>query len=255
MKRSFHGGMKRKVLVGISAALVGLTPVIAQAANKLIVKDSTGTTDKMVVTDTGRIGINSSSPNTAISINGVTAADSLLQIQYTGAGGTTTEKQTSGGFIALRNELNGGLPTASDRLGVMFFGSMLGATPRYSAGFAAYAESAWSNTSTPTFFTIETIGPNSAARYERVRVSGAGNVGIDTKNPTQKLEVNGGIRLNPGTSISGVAVTRPACASWSEGTLWLTKGSAGVSDMLIMCIKDDTDAYVWKQIPFGATIP
>ena len=67
------------------------------------------------------------------------------------------------------------------------------------------------------------------------------NVGVGALSPTQPLEVNGGIRLNPSGS-------RPSCDSSKRGTLWLNQGGASVSDSLEMCIKNGADAYVWIAV-------
>ncbi|GAG49586.1 unnamed protein product, partial [marine sediment metagenome] len=71
----------------------------------------------------------------------------------------------------------------------------------------------------------------------------AGNdfVGIGTANPGQKLEVDGGIRLN-------TAATKPTCDSTVRGTLWFTQGGAGVADALEVCAKDAANAYAWRTL-------
>jgi hypothetical protein len=69
----------------------------------------------------------------------------------------------------------------------------------------------------------------------------AGNVGIGTTGPTQKLEVNGGIRQNTATS-------KPTCDSTVRGTTWFFQGGAGVKDTYEVCAKDAGDAYAWRTI-------
>jgi len=69
----------------------------------------------------------------------------------------------------------------------------------------------------------------------------AGNVGIGTTAPTQKLEVNGGARLN-------TVDAQPACDDTVRGTFWVTQGGAGVKDSVEVCAKDAGDAYAWRTL-------
>ena len=69
----------------------------------------------------------------------------------------------------------------------------------------------------------------------------AGNVGIGTTIPSQKLEVNGGMRLNTATA-------QPTCDATTRGTFWVVQNSAGVKDTVEVCAKDAGDAYAWRTI-------
>lgn len=68
-----------------------------------------------------------------------------------------------------------------------------------------------------------------------------GEVGIGTYGATQKLEVNGGMRLNTNTA-------KPTCDTTARGTFWAFKGGAGVKDTVEVCAKDAGDAYAWRTI-------
>ena len=84
-----------------------------------------------------------------------------------------------------------------------------------------------------TKFSVDTSG----------NVWAAGNLGVGTttQTPGQKLEVNGGVRLNTTT-------LRPTCDASIRGTLWLTQGGPGVADALYVCVKDVADAYAWEEV-------
>lgn len=69
----------------------------------------------------------------------------------------------------------------------------------------------------------------------------ANKVGIGTTTPGEKLEINGGLRLNTATA-------KPACDSTHRGTFWVAQGGAGVKDTVEVCAKDAADAYTWRTI-------
>ncbi|MCK5466623.1 hypothetical protein KAI56_03990 [Candidatus Parcubacteria bacterium] len=72
------------------------------------------------------------------------------------------------------------------------------------------------------------------------------NVGIGAYSPTQKLEVNGGMKLN-------TADARPACDVDARGTFWFTRGAGamgvpGTKDSVEVCVKDTLGNGVWFTI-------
>ncbi|MFA5840844.1 MAG: hypothetical protein WC847_01045 [Candidatus Paceibacterota bacterium] len=69
----------------------------------------------------------------------------------------------------------------------------------------------------------------------------SGNIGIGVKAPAQKLEVNGGVRLNTVTA-------KPTCDATVRGTFWSFQGGTGVKDTVEVCAKDVGDAYAWRTI-------
>lgn len=88
----------------------------------------------------------------------------------------------------------------------------------------------------------------SASRFEirnenttALSITSSSFVGIGTISPGEKLEVNGGVRLNTVTA-------KPTCDSSHRGTFWSTQGSAGVKDNVEVCAKDAADAYAWRTI-------
>jgi hypothetical protein len=67
-----------------------------------------------------------------------------------------------------------------------------------------------------------------------------GNVGIAASNPTQKLEVNGGVRIN---TASAKPVT---CDSTVRGTFWFDQ--TGTNDVVYVCARIG-GLYSWKIVP------
>ncbi len=244
--------MKRKIMLAVTASVVALLPVMAQAANKLIVKDSTGTTDKMVVTDAGYIGVGTNAPFASINLVGPTnaAAQVLTHTNFTGSGG-------GGSFVGLHNNANGALPLAGDRLGYFYFGTKSGANYRLGGGMSVYADGPWTDISWPTAFKFETAaaatGATPSVRLERMRINSSGYVGIGTNVPTQPLEVNGGIRINNTANGLKAQTPKPVCNNTTgpttdRGVLWFTAGASGVKDSLEVCAKDDYNNYAWRTV-------
>lgn len=46
----------------------------------------------------------------------------------------------------------------------------------------------------------------------------------------------------------GTTTAAPTCNSTTRGTLWNTPGGGGVKDNVVVCAKDNTDAYSWRTI-------
>ncbi len=229
-----------KISLAVALALVVLVPLSAQAANKLIVMDSTGTVNKFVVTDTGYVGVGTAAPAAAVHVEGAATTDTLIISHFTG----TT--QGGGGNINLfhnnASTTNGGLPQQYDRLGNILFGSYMTATTRQaSAGVSAYADGLWSSTSAPTYLSFQTTPVGSLTRVENLKIASNGNVGIGTGSPGQKLEVNGGIKLNTATA-------QPTCSTSTRGTLWFARSGTGVADTVQVCAKDASENYAWHAL-------
>jgi hypothetical protein len=102
----------------------------------------------------------------------------------------------SGTYVALQ---------ANDILGVIGFGGDAGVSIRNSSAIIqARATAAWSSTSSPGYLQFFTVPTGSITANERMRITDAGNVGINTTAPGAPLEVNGNVKL---TANSGASVT------------------------------------------------
>jgi hypothetical protein len=80
---------------------------------------------------------------------------------------------------------------------------------------------------------------NSDTRLATIQSSG--NVGIGISSPSQKLEVNGGIKLN-------TTIAKPTCNSSTRGTFWFTQGATGTKDSVEVCAKNAAGTYAWRTI-------
>jgi len=172
--------MKKRIsLLAVMVALAVFTGV-SQAGTRFAVLDSSGTIDKMVVTDTGAIGVGVTVPTGGVHIKSGTFPYNIFKAEG---------NETSGGagFIAYHVKSDGTLPIAGDRLGYMLFGSADNAgNYLHSSGISAKADDIWTTTNMPTAFILETSGAT-GGRVERMRISSNGNVGIGTTSPAKLL--------------------------------------------------------------------
>lgn len=239
--------MIKKLAIVLSVALV-CAPMGAMAANKLIVKDATGTIDKMVVTDNGYIGIGTNGPAYPLQIKG-SGPTGTTTIEFHNLGNSTYTIYDSPAFQLLRNNsatATGGngstIPQNNDRLGNFAFGSIINNSTKYSAFISAHAEgTTWSATNYPGYLSFQTTQANSTYPVERIRVNSIGNVGIGQSNPTQKLDLNGGLRFYTFTA-------KPTCASGVRGTVWYVQGATGTADTFEVCAKDSAGIYSWRTL-------
>lgn len=67
-----------------------------------------------------------------------------------------------------------------------------------------------------------------------------GNLGVGTTNPTQRIQVDGAIRLKPTGSTS-----QPTCSQNTAGTIWYKNTPSGQKDQFEVCVKDQNNVYGW----------
>jgi hypothetical protein len=223
--------VSKKLVLAAAVGLVALVPMSAMAANKLIVNGTDGVTPKFVVTDTGYVGVGTSTPAVPVHAVGYSVVTSQIRSQNihpTAPTPGTPVTGEGGGFVGYFDYPNGGLPVQGDRLGYFLFGS----NGNNQAGFNVYAAGDWSSTSMPTEFVFTTTPVGSAgylARINRMKITNDGNV-----------EVYGGVRLTN-------TLTQPSCDSSHQGTLWFTQGTSGAKDTLQVCASDGT-SLAWRTL-------
>ena len=117
------------------------------------------------------------------------------------------------------------LTTAIARVSAATFDSDIRAssTNIYKIGAAAQE---WQSINSTIFFSGSNVG-----------------IGSGAVSPQQRLEVDGGLRLN-------TSALKPACSAVgnTRGTFWVTQAGAGVKDNVEVCVKTATDTYIWAPI-------
>ncbi len=246
--------------IAATAVCLAMLSTSSFAATAFGVKDPAGGADKMTIDNNGYLNIG---------VSGATVLPPVRPFQLVGApgvatqmlilsGDTTSTTAYGGGQILLgHNNANKSLPKKNDRLGMLYFVSQDmnttgGAILRSGGAFAAFADEDWVSGQTGTtaarsgmsfsWMTGTTGSP--PPNTEKMRLTGVGNLGIGTAAPTQKLEVNGGIRIN-------TATVQPVCDASTRGTMWFIQQDPSTmqDDSMQVCIFTMAGDYAWRQLP------
>ena len=237
--------MTKKTSIAAVAVLAALAlPMVAGAENKLKVQDGSGV-DKFVVTDQGYIGIGTNDPKGPMHVisSGTTAASSssIMEHMATVGDDPLVGQSLAPNFTFIRNNQGAALPRKDDALGFLNFGSIVNNLKKPLAMIYAKADTGWTTTSNPTYISFWTTNTGNVTN-EKLRINPFGLVGIGTATPTQRLEVNGGVRMN-------TVVVRPVCSAAVRGTLWFEqKNTAGVADTMAVCAKGADENYAWRNL-------
>lgn len=171
----------------------------------------TDSIERMRVTETGNVGIGTSTPQTKLQIQNDAVGDNALAI-----GGSAPSIRLYGG------------PTLPATVPSTFN------VPYAKIGLATVAQQ-FTASSIPGDLVIQTIDTNNSiifsnnfagGGFEQMRLNGNGNLGIGTATPAAKLHVAGNIRIADGTQGAGKILTSDANgnASWqpAPGTVVTT---------------------------------
>jgi len=165
--------------------------------------ESTGTYPRFTFTQAGYLGIGTTSPSAPISValNSGGTTNTMALFDTANDLGTTFPNlvfQRSRGTQTSRTAVVSG-----DRLGGFAFRGY-GATGfnmnNDSAAVRGYAAENFTDTAQGTYLTFETTPTGTAARTEKLRISANGNIGIGTTAPGYKLDVNGNLNVQGGTT-------------------------------------------------------
>jgi len=244
--------LKMALFAGV---LVTFFSGVAQAATKFAIKDSSGV-EQFTVSDSGVlnrlltsgwIGVGTTTPLGPFHFQGSgnTVSSGGFLLQFTNTGTLSPIKAPN---ISLRRNNDpalwaGGLPRKDDILGMFQFGTVVDTYGVNMASLSVRAEENATSTLAPAYIVFHTTHDNAGVSQlsEKLRISSIGNVGIGATGPTQKLEVNGGVRLN-------TVSARPSCDATVRGTIWIIQGGSGEKDSIEVCAKDAIDTYGWRQI-------
>ncbi len=146
-------------------------------------------------------GVNGATVDTKVGI-GTTAPVSTFDVRSTTTAsprGLTNEQYNNGmdGVQFRGRKARGTLNSpaavqAGDVLGNYVFDGHDGTTFGTGVQIRPVTEEAWTSTAHGAYLALWTTPPGSTTNMERLRITGAGNVGIGTTNPGYKLEVSGG---------------------------------------------------------------
>ncbi|ABQ27972.1 hypothetical protein [Geotalea uraniireducens] len=224
--------LRKRILAMASVVAVSglMMASVAGAADKLIVKHATNVANAMDVTDAGLTGFNLNTPKYSVDVATPAAAtDSTLHFAYDGAdsGGWLSSVGENNFWISSGAVLKNNVWTQKSSDGKsIFFGSG-------SVGFRAFVNQG------------ATVG-GAVTLTEAYRLDYAGNFGLGTKTPTQRFDVNGGVRVNPTTA------TKPTCdnttAANDRGTFWFTKNASTGKDILEICAQDASGNTAWRTL-------
>jgi hypothetical protein len=237
--------MKMVSKVLLTAATIAALAAPALAVDKLVVMD--GITPKFTVQNTGDVKVGSGTipaPNNASRLDILTAM-------------SVTSPANSEPITAMYNNNILRYKLRADGAGDWYLntgsgveaGRIVYATPASKPGIVFYTNTNGSyNTDRMNLVNFGTYGHltyHANYFYPSLVWTATNMVGIGTLTPNHKLEVNGGVRINPTTG----GETKPACtnatAATDRGTLWFTSGSP---DTLEVCAQDGAGTTAWRKL-------
>ena len=224
-----------------------------------------------------RLGIGTAAPATKITINNNTVLPSAGPPSSTSAIWVVGADSVASGinfdsfaiqtnFITRRANGTAASPTAlaANNTIFQFAARGYGATGYSTGGRAQFlfaASEDWTDTAQGAHITFLTTTNGTATALERVRIDNAGNVGIGTTSPTQRLTVNGAVGYNAPITVTDATHTVATTTNWiianRAGTVTLTLPAAASFTGRILTVKNVQAETVISAssdvVPIGST--
>jgi hypothetical protein len=204
--------------------------------------------EHMRITSAGNVGVGTKTPATPLHVvdtNGTNMTRGIVSAQHNdGPQAALVVMRKSRGTESSPSEVVQGDYTGN-LVNESWDPAAFGGTGGYvrTAQIAFFTDGAPSRGSIPTaikFQTGSTTSADTTSLIEGLRISHDGNVGVGgVDSPTQKLEVNGGVRLN-------TVIAQPVCNDKARGTFWVVQGPP---DTVQVCLMMADSTYAWKTIP------
>jgi len=164
------------------------------AGNALLVEDSANPdSTPFVVNANGVVGIGESSPGSYLTAGMVIRSSSAFAPQILV---WNTTNDTSAPYWNTRKDRAGAIVNNGDALGTFVFQGYDGTDYRSAAYIGANVDGTPGASDMPGRLVFFTTPDGSISAAERMRITSAGNVGIGTTSPSQKLTVNGSVAAN-----------------------------------------------------------
>ena len=220
------GGQTGAVTLNIEAAQPTITSLGTITTFRSTGIDDNADALAMTIDSSENVGIGTASPGAKLDIynggiNVDTTGNALLATRYTSGSGSTninlykSQSATIGTHTALSNGSGIGaiITRASDGT------SFINAT-----AISSEVDNAISTNSVPSRLTFST-NSGSTAYSERMRITSAGNVGINNSAPTTPLEVNGVVRVNEAPGVSNGSIIIDALATGNPNLAFQQAGT------------------------------
>jgi hypothetical protein len=172
--------------------------------------------ERMRIDKDGNVGIGTATPSALLTIDGgiITTMNyaATPQIRFNYAAGTKASPTAIASQVPV---------------GAVYGFGYDGASFRNTSGILMYSDGAVSSVSSPGFILFATTPSGATSTTERMRITSAGNVGIGTVSPQEKLDVIGSVRIQAASG-SGILNILPASGTLTS-EIRLHSASNGLS--------------------------